>query len=228
MTRAADWLHAQLGYRFSDAGLLEQALTHRSARRRDHNERLEFLGDALLSFIIADMIYHARSDHSEGDLSRLRSNLVRGATLADIAVDIGLGDHLILGGGELKSGGHQRRSILADGFEALLGAIYLDGGTAAARDVVERLFGPRLAALPAGRELKDPKTRLQELLQGRGLALPGYQVVDVRGEEHAQEFTVHCELTELELSFAGEGSSRRVAEQAAAERALAHLEVAAK
>ncbi|TVQ49645.1 MAG: ribonuclease III [Gammaproteobacteria bacterium] len=224
MTSAADQVAAVTGYRFRDESLLAQALTHRSANTRRHNERLEFLGDALLGFLIADRLYHVRSDDDEGDLSRLRASLVRGITLAEIAADLELGRCLTLGSGELRSGGHRRRSILADALEAILGAIYLDGGLEPARAVVERLFAGRMDALPDAAHLKDPKTRLQEWLQARGLALPRYELVDITGEEHAQHFTVRCRLEQPSLSATGEGSGRRHAEQSAALAVLETLE----
>ncbi len=222
MTRAADRVAAVTGYRFSDESLLELALTHRSAGSRRHNERLEFLGDALLNFLVADRLYALRTNDDEGDLSRLRASLVRGVTLAEIAAEHDLGAWLNLGAGELRSGGHRRRSILADALEALLGAIYLDGGLEPARAVVERLFAERLAALPDATSLKDPKTRLQEWLQARGHPLPHYELIGTSGEEHAQQFTVRCRLERPPVACTGEGSGRRRAEQAAA---LAVLEV---
>ncbi len=224
MTGAAEQVATVTGYRFRDPSLLALALTHRSANTRRHNERLEFLGDALLGFLITDRLYHVRSDDDEGDLSRLRASLVRGATLADIATELDLGRCLTLGAGELRSGGHRRRSILADALEAVLGAIYLDGGLDAARAVVERLFAARLDALPDAADLKDPKTRLQEWLQARGRPLPHYELTDVSGEEHAQHFTVRCHLEHPALSATGEGSGRRRAEQVAALAVLERLE----
>lgn len=220
MSSAAGRVEASIGYSFKDASLLTTALTHRSADQRQHNERLEFLGDALLSFLIAERVYRERATDDEGDLSRLRSTLVRGVTLADIATELSLGDSLIMGAGELRSGGHRRRSILADALEALLGAVYLDGGLEAAEQVVDRLFAERLVELPDASLLKDPKTRLQEWLQARGLPLPVYEVVEVSGEEHAQHFRVDCRLQRPQSSFAGEGPGRRQAEQQAAMRAL--------
>jgi ribonuclease III len=223
VSRAAERVAASTGYRFKDDLLLTQALTHRSADHRRHNERLEFLGDALLNFLVADRVFHAREGDDEGDLSRLRATLVRGTTLAEIAAGMDLGACLILGGGEQKSGGHRRASILADTLEALLGAVYLDGGLAAAGAVVDRLFGDRLAALPSAAELKDPKTRLQEWLQARGLPLPVYEMLEVSGEEHAQHFRVTCRLERPAGEFTGEGDGRRRAEQQAARHALATL-----
>jgi ribonuclease-3 len=219
MVTAAGWLRERFGYVCRDAGLIEAALTHRSAASLN-NERLEFLGDAVLSFVVADLLYQRFPAAPEGDLSRLRAGLVNGEVLAVIAAEIGLGDWLVLGGGELKSGGFRRRSILADAFEALLGAIYLDGGLEPARSVVLGLLEPRLSSLPTAEELKDPKTRLQEALQGRGLALPLYSVIAVSGEPHQQTFRVRCALPALELAAEASGSSRRRAEQEAARQVL--------
>ena len=217
--RASDWAAARLGFRWRDPALLEVALRHRSAGG-SHNERLEFLGDALLSLVVAELLSREFASATEGDLSRYRASLVSGEALADLAEELGIGDQLQLGGGELKSGGFRRRSILADALEALLGAIYLDAGFEPARAVIERLVRPKLAALPAAPALKDPKTRLQEWLQGRNLPPPRYGVAAVSGEPHQQHFRVACEIPELGVLCHGEGSSRRRAEQAAAERAL--------
>jgi ribonuclease-3 len=226
------WLQQALGYRCRDPALIEAALTHRSAHGReargqekgDDNERLEFLGDGVLNFIVAHLLYRERPQANEGELSRLRATLVRGETLAELAVQLGLGEQLNLGTGERRSGGFRRESILADALEAVFGAIYLDGGFEAAREVIERLMLPRLAALPTVAELKDPKTRLQEWLQGKGLALPLYRVEKVEGEAHLQVFTVTCEVRALKVRAAGSGQSRRRAEQAAAQAVLSVLE----
>lgn len=204
-----------IDYRFEDRALLEQALTHRSFGP-GHYERLEFLGDSLLSMVIAERLYHQRPHAAEGDLSRLRSRLVRDVTLARLARELGLGDHLRLGAGELKSGGFLRESILADVVEALIGAIYLDGGFEAARRVIHELFSERLSDLPDADTLKDPKTRLQELLQGRGHALPEYQVIAETGADHAKCFEVECSVGELAEPVQARAASRRKAEQAAA------------
>lgn len=204
-----------IDYRFDDAGLLEQALTHRSFGPR-HYERLEFLGDSLLSVVISEQLFHDRPHAPEGDLSRLRSRLVRDVTLARLAAELNLGDFLRLGGGELKSGGFLRESILADVFEAIIGAIYLDGGFAAARRVLRDLFAERLADLPDADSLKDPKTRLQELLQGRGKELPEYRVISETGADHAKRFEVECRAGVLTEPVRAEAASRRKAEQAAA------------
>ena len=217
------WVRESLAVEPGDAALYEAALTHRSASGRN-NERLEFLGDAVLNLVAAEMLYRRFPDSSEGDLSRLRASLVSEGPLAQAAQSLALGDELRLGSGELKSGGFRRESILADALEALIGAVYLDRGLDAARALVERLAEPLVAALPAAEELKDPKTRLQERLQGRGLTLPSYTVERVSGEAHAQHFAVRCEVTALGIATDGEGSSRRRAEQDAAQRLLDLLE----
>lgn len=217
---AAQWLERALGCRLPDAALLEEALTHRSFSSRN-NERLEYLGDAVLTFVVAGMLFAEFPDASEGDLSRFRSSLVSGESLGALALESGLGDHLRLGEGELKSGGFRRASILADALEAVIGAIYLAAGLDAARGAVERLLRPRLAALPSAAELKDAKTRLQERLQGRGFALPRYEVLEVTGEPHDQRFRVRCTVDELGLAAEATGTSRRRAEQEAAERVIA-------
>lgn len=216
------WLREALGYAANDATLFTAALTHRSASGRN-NERLEFLGDAVLNLLVAELLYQRFPAASEGDLSRLRASLVSEGPLANIAQRIGLGDELLLGSGELKTGGFRRESILADAFEATIGAVYLDSGLDAARSLVQQLCLPLLEALPQVAELKDPKTRLQEWLQSRGLPLPAYSVEDVSGEPHDQHFSVRCEVTALELAAPGEGSSRRRAEQDAAQRVLAMI-----
>ena len=218
-----DWLERRLGYRASDASLVGRALTHRSAAGAD-NERLEFLGDAVLSFVVADLLHAEFTTADEGELSRCRAALVREETLADVAESLGVGDHLRLGPGELRSGGFRRRSILADAFEALLGAIYLEGGVAAATGVVERFWRPRIEALRLAPPLKDPKTRLQEWLLARGRSLPVYAVEAIGGEAHAQVFTVSCVVPGSTVTTEGRGASRRRAEQIAAERALERLE----
>lgn len=211
-----------IDYRFGDAGLLQQALTHRSFGPR-HYERLEFLGDSLLSMVIAEQLFQQRPHAAEGDLSRLRSRLVRDVTLARLARELDLGDYLRLGAGELKSGGFLRESILADVFEAIIGAIYLDGGFAAARRVLTELFADRLADLPDADSLKDPKTRLQELLQGRGYELPVYSVISESGADHAKRFEVECRAGTLAEPVRAEAGSRRKAEQAAARLMHDHL-----
>ena len=222
MLTAAAWAEERLGYAFRDPALLDAALTHRSASKRNY-ERLEFLGDSVLNFTTAVLLYGAYPDADEGDLSRYRATLVSGSSLAAVAAGLGLGDQLRLGSGELKTGGFRRGSILADALEALFGAVYLDGGTAAARAVIEKLFADRLGQLPGAHELKDPKTRLQELLQSRGLPLPAYAVEEVSGEPHEQRFVASCDVAALEVRARGEGSSRRRAEQEAAQRVLERI-----
>lgn len=211
----AGWLQERLGCSFADAGLLARALTHRSAGA-DNNERLEYLGDAILSFVVAEILFESYPDASEGELSRYRASLVSGEALGAIALDLGLGQHLRLGEGELKSGGQRRASILADALEALVGALYLDQGLDAARELATRLLKQRLEKLPQASELKDAKTRLQEWLQGRGLGLPEYTVMEVSGEPHVQRFLVRCDVSGLAIAATAVGSSRRRAEQEAA------------
>lgn len=208
-----------LGRGFTDQGLLELALTHRSAGSHN-NERLEFLGDALINACIAEALYRRHSGLEEGDLSRLRASLVNQEALAEVARGFDLGIHLTLGPGELKSGGHRRASILADTLEALVGAVFLDAGFDAARDVVMHLFESRLASSPPSESLKDAKTRLQEMLQARDLPLPAYAVESVSGEPHRQVFRVSCSLEPLQIRTEGEAGSRRAAEQEAAKHAL--------
>ncbi len=222
MTTAESWLDKTLGYRFHDPALLERALTHRSAGGR-HNERLEFLGDAILGMVIAEQLYRDCPSANEGDLSRLRSHLVRRETLGQIGADIGLGNWLRLGQGEMKSGGFRRRSTLANGLEAVLGAVYLDGGLPSVVAIIERLFADRLRDLPDTQALKDAKTRLQEYLQGRGLDLPVYAVESATGEDHRREFSVTCTIDALNRRTRACGRSRRQAEQRAAESMLAEL-----
>jgi ribonuclease-3 len=217
-------LARRLGHRFARPDLLMQALTHRSAGG-PHNERLEFLGDALLGLVIAEAIYTRRPRASEGQLTRMRASLVRRETLAELARELDLGEHLQLGGGELKSGGQRRDSVLANALEAVFGAIYIDAGYAAGRDLLLRLFGSRLEALPAEGPAKDPKTRLQEYLQGAGQALPHYRVIDASGADHRRSYTVECVVEGLDAPLLGQGPSRRKAEQQAAESALEKLEV---
>ncbi len=219
----AGWLEAQLGVRLSQEALLIRALTHRSAGGLD-NERLEFLGDAVLSFVMADLLFARFPEASEGDLSRYRSSLVSGEVLADVGEFLGIGDHLRLGAGELKSGGFRRRSILADALEALIGAVFIDQGIEAARGVIERLWLARVQALTETPPPKDPKTQLQEWLQGRNQALPTYTVEQVSGQPHRQVFLVQLFIEALSIQTSGEGTTRRRAEQQAAERALALID----
>ncbi|HEX6572225.1 MAG TPA: ribonuclease III [Steroidobacteraceae bacterium] len=219
MRDAGQWAARRLGYRFRDPALLEAALTHRSASRTNY-ERLEFLGDSVLNFVVALLAFRAFPDAPEGDLSRYRAALVSAPTLASVAGSLDLGEELRLGSGELKSGGFRRDSILADALEALIGAIYLDGGLEAASETVGRLLGGKLEELPSAEILKDPKTRLQEELQSRGLALPRYALEEVGGEPHEQWFVASCEATDLRLRATGRGTSRRRAEQEAAQKVL--------
>ena len=203
------------GYRFTDPGLLEQALTHRSAGA-PHNERLEFLGDGIVNLLIAEMLFQRWPKADEGALTRARAELVREASLALIARRLELGVRLIMGPGEMKSGGHRRDSILADALEAVVAAIYLDSGFEACRTAVLPWFEESLAALPVGKPGKDAKTRLQEWLQARQRPLPTYELVSESGEDHAKMFRVGCSISDPTLAAEGEGSSRRTAEQAAA------------
>ena len=211
----------RIGYTFNDPDLLELALTHRS-RGSHNNERLEFLGDAALNFIVGHAIFQRLPNSKEGDLSRYRANLVKGVTLTEIANELELGEHLYLGGGEMKSGGSRRASILADAVEAIIGAIYLDGGMGACEDFVLDLYDSRLDNLNEAAS-KDSKTELQEFLQAKGHDLPQYKVVDVSGEEHSQMFRVECHIQGLKKPTIGQGSSRRNAEKEAAQKALKGL-----
>lgn len=218
MSNARSELIKQLGYVFHDVTLLARALTHRSHGSQNY-ERLEFLGDSILSFIVADVLYDRFPQLSEGDLTRLRATLVRRETLARLARELDLGDCLDLGSGELKSGGFDRDSILADALEAVFGAIYKDGGIEAVRNVVLRRYQSILDNIDPNSILKDPKTRLQEYLQRKSLATPIYTVLEVSGEPHQQRFVVDCSVPGLAEAVRGEGTSRRYAEQAAATRA---------
>ncbi|MBS0213226.1 MAG: ribonuclease III [Proteobacteria bacterium] len=208
---------------FSDRGLLQQALTHRSAGARN-NERLEFLGDALVNLIVADALYARWPKADEGALTRARAELVRESSLAELARTLRLGEKLSLGPGELKSGGQRRDSILADAFEALVAAIYLDAGFETCRQVVLPWFAPGLEAQPAGKVAKDAKTRLQEWLQARQTPLPEYTLIDATGDEHDRSFRVDCRIAEPPLHAEGAGHSRRAAEQQAAAELLRMLE----
>ena len=222
MQTAERWLRDSLSYEFTNDALFQEALTHRSAPGTS-NERLEFLGDAILDFVISTAIYASRPDANEGDLSRLRAWLVSDASLARIAGELELGEYLHLGGGEKKSGGHRRESILADALEAIFGAVYLDGGFDEAAAVILRCFESRLANLPDVADLRDPKTRLQEWLQARGRGLPDYQLESVTGKAHNQRFEVSCTIEGEEQSTHGHGTSRRGAEQDAAAAMLERL-----
>jgi ribonuclease-3 len=216
-------LERRLGHQFKDHELARQAVTHRSFGT-PHNERLEYLGDSLLNCAVATLLYEKVPKLPEGDLSRLRASLVNQASLSEVAGTLGLGDLLRLGEGELKSGGFRRPSILADAFEALLGAVYLDADFDAVRAAVERLMGEKLEGRDRMPVDKDPKTALQEHLQGRKLQLPRYSVQRTEGEAHDQTFTVECRVDDLGIVATGQGTSRRAAEQAAAEGVLAPLE----
>jgi ribonuclease-3 len=220
---ALDLLQERLGYRFQDQRLLEQALTHRS-HGMPHNERLEFLGDSVLNFVVSTLLFRAHDEMDEGDLSRVRSNLVKQSALADIAKTLELSGLLRLGEGELKSGGFRRPSILADAVEAILGALYLDGGFPQVSAAIERLYAPILTHIDLRTFGKDAKTLLQELVQGRGLALPQYTVAAIRGAAHNQVFDVVCEIAALDVREQASGSSRRAAEQTAAAQAIAIVE----
>ncbi|MCG7873237.1 MAG: ribonuclease III [Candidatus Thiodiazotropha lotti] len=211
-----------LGYTFNQQELIEQALTHRSAGGKN-NERLEYLGDSILGFVIADALFNHFSKASEGQLSRLRSVLVKRDTLAQVAREFKLGDYLKLGQGELRSGGQSRDSILADSFEAVLAAVYLDGGYEATRSVILKIFTPRLIALSPENQQKDPKTQLQEYLQAKKVSLPSYTILDVSGDPHTQHFKVECVVEDLQKKSKGEGHSRRKAEQDAASQMLSDL-----
>lgn len=218
----ADKLAARLGYAPRDPELFVLALTHRSADG-PNNERLEFLGDSVLNLLMSERLYREFPAASEGDLSRLRARLVSEEPLAEVASQIQLGELLYLGSGELKTGGFRRQSILADAFEALCGALFLDGGLDAARATVGPLFEARIAALPDPSTLKDAKTRLQEHLQANGRPLPVYAVKRTSGEPHAQIFLVSCAVPHVPIETEGEGPSRRRAEQVAAQAALQAL-----
>ncbi len=213
---------AQLTYPFRDPELRQRALSHRSVGARN-NERLEFLGDSLVNLFVAELLYEIYPKADEGELTRFRSRLVSEPSLAVIARELQIGDQLLLGPGELKSGGHRRDSILADALEALIAAIYLDGGWQVCRDCTRRIFEPLCATLGDASE-KDPKTRLQELLQARGESLPNYELVRSSGADHAKVFEVECIVTSLDVRGEGSGSSRRIAEQAAAKDAIGKIE----
>ena len=219
-------LQRRLQHEFTNPSLLSRAVTHRSFSA-DHNERLEFLGDSVLNLAVADLLYERLQDLPEGDLSRIRANLVKQDTLHLLAVDLGLPEVIRLGEGEVRSGGHKRPSILADALEAVLGAVYLDAGFSAVRDLVRRLYKP-VEINPTMDALgKDPKTELQEWLQGRKMRLPVYKVVATLGAAHKQTFDVECEIAELGLAQRGIGGSRRAGEQAAAAEMLQLLKTKA-
>lgn len=216
-------LQQRLGHVFQDAGLLARAVTHKSFGA-DHYERLEFLGDAVLSLGVSALLYRRFDRSDEGDLTRVRAHLVRQDTLHRLAAQLGLPEVMRLSEGEAKGGGAQRPSILADALEAVIGAVYLDAGFDAARDLVLRLFEPVVAETTLEGWSKDAKTALQEWLQGRKLAVPAYRISETRGKAHEQVFVVACELPDLALSVSGEGLSRRAAEQVAAQTMLSRLQ----
>lgn len=218
-----DELSRNIAYDFKDISLQEKALTHRSAAG-NNNERLEFLGDSILGFVISNELYNRFPDAQEGQLSRMRSSLVKGETLAKVARELKLGDFIRLGSGELKSGGYRRESILADSLEALFAAVYLDSDFNQASDLILRLFSQRLDKCDPNIIQKDPKTRLQEYLQAQAIALPVYTVLKTTGEAHNQKFEVSCEIVERNLKSVAEGNSRRKAEQAAAQKILELIE----
>lgn len=206
-------------YRFVDPALLKLALSHRSVGKVN-NERLEFLGDSILNAAVSARLFELKPDNDEGELSRLRARVVRGETLARLAAGLQLGDYLTLGEGEMKSGGFNRESILADALEAVLGAIYLDGGYESCARVVLHICDPVIASLPSANELKDPKTRLQEWLQGHGYTLPEYRLLSEEGPPHLKRFKVECSEPGTGIKVNGNGGSRQKAEQSAAAAAL--------
>ena len=220
--RYIEQLEKILKYHFNDKSLLELALTHRSFQGKN-NERLEFLGDSILNFIIAESLFKEFNLLPEGDLSRLRSQLVKSATLSEIGIDLNLGDYLILGEGELKSSGWRRPSILADSVEAIIGAVFIDGGISSANKLITGWYQERLEAINPNNIQKDAKSVLQELLQAKKIPLPEYSVVSIEGEAHNQHFKVSCSIPTLGLSIEGEGASRKVAEQNAAEESIKKL-----
>lgn len=222
MSDALGALQRRLGHAFGDPGLLQRALTHRSFGA-EHNERLEFLGDAVLSLAISSLLYRQFGDSAEGDLTRVRAHLVREDSLHRLALALQLPEVLRLSDGEARGGGAQRPSILADAAEAILGAVYLDGGFDAAQAVVTRLLGEQIDSVEVESFGKDPKTELQEWLQARRVPVPAYRIVATRGQAHAQTFEVECAVPTLRLAERGEGRSRRAAEQQAARRMLAGL-----
>lgn len=222
MSKLADYsrLEKLLNYQFQNTELLKSALTHRSASSKN-NERLEFLGDSILNFVIAAELFKLYPDSTEGDLSRLRANLVDKAGLYEISKILKFGEYLILGSGELKSGGHRRNSILADTVEAIFGAVYLDSDFEQCQKLILFLYSDLIKNIADANELKDPKTKLQELLQSRKLALPKYTVIEVTGQAHNQQFKVDCEIVQLGLKTQGQATNRRKAEQKSAEEIIA-------
>lgn len=216
-------LFKQLGYNVNDRALLKQALTHRSFDSNKHNERLEFVGDAVLGMVIADLLFRRFSKVDEGKLTRFRARLVNKEALASLAREINLGACLFLGHGELKNGGRDNTSILADAMESLIAVIYLDAGLDAVTDVITKLWSARIHNLTAEQPTKDNKTRLQEWLQQRGFALPTYEVAEILGKEHSQVFVVHCRTEVNQIITTGRGASRKSAEQEAAKAAFEQL-----
>jgi len=215
-------LMRKIGYEFSDPERLTLALTHRSKSANNY-ERLEFLGDSILGFVVADWLYREYPTLAEGKLSRMRASLVRKETLAEVARSLDLSDYLILGEGELKSGGFNRDSILSDTVESIIGALYLDADFACASDFIYRMFEPHFTAISEHTNFKDAKSRLQEHMQKRGLELPIYKVIDVFGHQHEQQFTLECRLVDLSISAQATAGSRRLAEQKSAEDVLQQL-----
>ena len=212
----------RIGYEFADRSLLAEALTHKSAGAVN-NERLEFLGDAALGFVVGEALFNQSRQATEHELTLMRASLVRGQTLAAVARDLGLGEFLALGPGERKSGGRDRSSILADAVEGVIGAIVCDGGVDAARRVIERVFGERLANAPL-EDLRDPKTELQEFLQGRHLDLPTYEIIDRVGHDHSLEYVIECRVATLDVAATARATSRREAEKRAARLVLDRLD----
>lgn len=219
LEKAATWLKKSLDYEFRDEALLRQALTHRSAPGPNY-ERLEYLGDAVLDLVVSEATFHLRPGASEGELSRIRASLVKEATLTELATELDLGAYLVLGSGVKRAGGYGRSSMPGDALEAVFGAIYLDGGFEETRRVIRQVYGERLRRLPESAARRDPKTRLQELLQSRKIDLPTYTVEATSGKAHRQSFEVSCSIEALEARTIGRGTSRRRAEQDAASRML--------
>ena len=215
--QAISILEERLGYTFKNIKLLEQALTHRSAAK-EHYERLEFLGDSVLGMVVSRELYNRFESATEGELTRLRSQIVKGESLARLSRALGLGEYIIFGPGELKSGSRRRASILADVLESIIGAIFIDADMQAVQEVILRLFAEPFAASDPQKILKDPKTRLQEYLQARSIDLPEYEVMEITGPAHKQHFAIECRIKSLGLEVRGEGSSRKNAEQDAAEK----------
>ena len=220
-------LSQRIDYTFNDHSLIELALTHRSCGGKN-NERLEFLGDSIVNLVIAEALFVKFPEAKEGKLSRLRARMVKGVTLAELARDFALGDFLHLGSGEMKSGGHRRESILADTVEAIIGAIYLDSDMDTVKGKILQWYDSRLTALSLDDPLKDPKTQLQEFLQGKQAPLPKYDVLNIEGSAHEQLFKVSCKVQDLEKTIVGQGGSRRIAEQEAAAQALKFLDISLK